>query len=258
MELVFVKAGGSWITFKDRPFSIDYNALEKLAEILLMSSNDAKIVLGHGGGSFAHPVVKSRQIYGDRKTLILCHKATKTLNQIIVSKLIDYGIDVLSIQTSSIILWTGRGYRVFAEPVKEAINKGLIPIVYGDCILDQYGYYRVISTEELFTVLTMELKPKRIVYLERVDGIYTKDPMKYSDAKLIPLINKENYKETLKLLKESYGIDVTGGMRTKIEKALELARDYGINSIIVSGYDVEEAVRAITKGTIKRGTLITW
>ena len=258
MDLVFVKAGGSWITFKDRPFSIDYNALEKLTEILLLSSNKAKIVLGHGGGSFAHPVVKSRQVYGDRKTLILCHRATKTLNQIIVTKLIDHGLDVLSIQTSSIVLWNGRGYRIFVEPVKQAIDKGLIPIVYGDCILDQYSYYRVISTEELFAVLTMELRPRRIVYLERVSGIYTKDPMKYSDAELIPLINKENYKEILDLLEESYGIDVTGGMKTKIEKALELAKEYGIDSIIVSGYNVKEAVKAITKGMIKRGTLITW
>ncbi len=258
MDLVFVKAGGSWITFKDKPFSIDYNALEKLTEILSLSSNKAKIVLGHGGGSFAHPVVKSRHVYGDRKTLILCHKATKTLNQIIITKLIDHGLDIVSMQTSSIVLWNGRGYKIFAEPIKRAINKGLIPVIYGDCILDQYGYYRVISTEELFAVLTIELRPKRIVYLERVNGIHTKDPMKYSDAKLIPLINKENYKEILDLLEESYGIDVTGGMKTKIEKALELAKEYGIDSIIVSGYNVEEAVNAITEGVIKRGTLITW
>lgn len=258
MELVFVKAGGSWITFKDKPFSVDYRALEKLAEILLRVGVGIKVLLGHGGGSFAHPVVKSRQVYGERKTFILCHKATRTLNHILVTKLIDYGIDAVSIQTSSIILWSNGEYKVFTEPIKQALAKGLVPVVYGDCVLDQSGYYRVISTEELFSLLARELRPKRVVYLERVDGIYTKDPMKYSDAELIPLINKENYREVLHMLGEAYGIDVTGGMKAKIERAVELARNYLVESIILSGYNVENAVKAITKGVVGRGTLITW
>ncbi len=258
MDLVFVKAGGSWITFKDKPFSIDYRALEKLSEILSVSREYVRILLGHGGGSFAHPVVKACNVYGDRVTLILCHKATKSLNHLIVSRLIDYGLETISFQTSSIFFRDRSGVKVFIEPVKLALDKGFIPVLYGDCILDHRGYYHVLSTEDIFGIMAPLLRPKRIVYLERVGGIYTKDPLKHRDAELIPLINRENYREILEMLEGSHGIDVTGGMRTKIENTVRLAREYGIESIIVSGSDLKEAVKAITRGRVDKGTLITW
>ncbi|MCS7127981.1 MAG: isopentenyl phosphate kinase [Desulfurococcaceae archaeon] len=256
-ECIFVKAGGSWITFKDKPFSIDYSALKSLANIMLRVQDRVSIVLGHGGGSFAHPVVNLFSKSDQSIALVQCNKATRTLNNLVSSFLAEAGVRAFSMQTSAMISCIDGVLETFAKPVIKVLSKGLIPIVYGDCIACSDSY-KVASTEEVFKALSKHIKPSRIVFLERVSGVYTKDPLVYRDAELIPVISRHNYDEVKSLLTPSPVIDVTGGMLSKIEHSLELSRAMGIKVIVVSGFDEESSINAIVSGESYRGTTIVW
>lgn len=72
------------------------------------------------------------------------------------------------------------------------------------------------------------------------------------------MINKRNYDEVKSLLTPSPAIDVTGGMLSKVEHSLELSKTMGIKVIIVSGFDEESSINAITSGESYRGTTIFW
>ncbi len=254
-NVVFVKAGGSFITYKDKPFTINYTALSRLVDILRNSVKHVRILLGNGGGSFAHPVVKMLKDSDPLKLLVHCQKATRLLNKIIVDYLVDHGIDAVSLQTSAFIV-EEKGFSSWLKPLKLLLKYGVIPVVYGECIISSSSIYHVLSTEDVFALISSEVKPVRIVLLTDVDGVYTCNPYTCRDAELIKEISNKNYNEILDMIEGSGGIDVTGGIRSKVEKMMNISKKLGVPVIIVSGHNVSEAVSAITKGVVSRGTVI--
>lgn len=258
-NLVFVKAGGSFLTFKDKPFSMNYRALEKLSEIIGKGfRSGVRILLGNGGGSFAHPVVKALEGGDPSRLLIHCQRATRLLNRIVVDQLIDKGIPATSLQTSAFIVEDRDGLRVFIDPLRILLDGNVIPVVYGECIVSVRSGYRVLSTEDVFSVVAQYVKPSRIVLLTDVEGVYTCDPKLCRDAKLIRRIDRGNYEEVISMVSGSGGIDVTGGIRGKIDKMMNISRKLGIPVIIVSGFNTIEASRAIIEGVVEEGTYISW
>ncbi len=258
-DLVFVKIGGSFITYKDTFWSVNYRSLMNTYRILtgaLSRNNDLRILLGNGGGSFAHPVVKFFMGRGDDLLLTECWRATKTLNNIIVNYLIDHGLRVAGLQTSTLIYYDRDGFHLSIKPIEYLLRIGVIPSVYGECIIDFMGGVKVLSTEEIFNILAEYLPVKRIVLLTDVSGVYTCDPKKCSDAKLIRIINSENIDEILNMLSSNKERDATGSIYGKVKYMAEISLKHRIPVLIVSGNNVEEAVKAISKGVISEGTII--
>ena len=76
------------------------------------------------------------------------------------------------------------------------------------------------------------------------EGLYTADPTKNPDARLIKCVQKIT-PEILDLAGDTAGTQGTGGMRTKLEAA-ELSMEAGFNMVIASGsrpeilYDIVE------------------
>ena len=66
--------------------------------------------------------------------------------------------------------------------------------------------------------LAKHFKPEKVVFLMDVDGLYTKFP----GGKLIGEISASELKELLTKLEGSAGIDVTGGIKKKLEAVSEL------------------------------------
>lgn len=256
IELVYIKIGGSFITFKEKPFSINYVALENLVKILYRVVDYTRLVLGNGGGSFAHYVVDRYRDSDPCKLIALCQNATRKLNHFITSYLVEHGLNAVSVQTSSILIKTDSGYALFPEPVVEALRLSLIPVVYGECIYSREKGYEVVSTERVFEMLSEYIKPKRIVLLTDVDGVYTCDPRRCSEASLIKIINNDNYMDILEKLKEISGRDATGSIYGKILSMTGLSRRLGVKIYIVSGFNVSDVVKAVSGEDIDRGTII--
>lgn len=255
METVFIKIGGSYITTKNRPISIREEALNSLAKILNEVIDKYQLVLGNGGGSFAHHTVLK---YGrsDYSTLLVkCHQSTRMLNRIIVDYLVSEGIKATSLQTSAIVSYRGDELVVFPEPIQQLLRLNVVPVVYGECIPSPRGV-DIFSTERVFEILSPYLRPSRIVLLTDVPGVYSCDPKKCSNPTPIPLINEENIEQVLANLKEAVQADATGGMRGKVETMASLSRRLGVEVYVVSGFDTDSAIDAVNGKMPPRGTLI--
>jgi len=253
-EIVFIKLGGSFITFKDRNYSINYNALKNTVRIIREVMSEYSLLLGNGGGSFAHPVILCGES-GSISTLVKCQEATRDLNHIVVDYLVDNGIPAVSFQTSAIIYESERGLETFIEPIKTAMKNHVIPVVYGECIHSSKTVFKVLSTEDVFLELAKHIRPARVVLLTDVKGVYDRDPTHYADANIIRIINKNNYSEVLNVISHDISRDATGGIIGKVVKMYDLSCRIDAPIFIVSGFDVENTIRAV-KGQSFIGTMI--
>ncbi|MCY0868070.1 MAG: isopentenyl phosphate kinase [Desulfurococcus sp.] len=256
LELVYVKLGGSLITVKSKPVTVKSEALDTVVKALRRVYGRVGLVLGNGGGSFAHYAVR-RYCNGDPAICISkCHQSTRLLNRLIVDYLVSSGIPASSVQTSAFItVKPGGGFQVFYEPVASLLSLNVIPVVYGECLPSDEGPV-VISTEEVFGLLAEVLKPSRIVLLTDVKGIYTCNPSKCSNPELVRRIDKSNLSLILDNLREEAKADVTGSIYGKIESMSRLSSKLGVRVIMTSGFNADEVVSAILKGEVGEGTVI--
>jgi len=243
-ELVFVKLGGSLITEKNAPFTINYGVVTRLVKELkeaLEADSQLQVLIGHGGGSFPHPVAQSYRT-GEGfiqdtsvRGFALCQNAASTLNRLIVDVMTDYAINAVSIQPSACCITTnGEIVEFFAKPLEAALEHGLVPVIFGDCVFDTARGCAIVSTEQLFLHLSALLQPARVLILGLVNGVYTADPHKDEKARIIPEIELEQLSDIEGYLSGSYAVDVTGGMASKVKELVRIA-ERGIECEILSG-----------------------
>ncbi len=243
-NLVFVKLGGSLITEKNAPYTINYQAITRIVKELkeaIDNDHHLQLLIGHGGGSFPHPVAQSfKTAEGfiqdtSIRGFALCQNAASTLNRILVDLMADYAINAVSIQPSACCVATdGRITDFFTQPIEASLEHGLIPVVFGDCVFDTVKGCTIVSTEQIFSYLSSALQPSRVLIVGLVGGVYTSDPQKDENAQFIPTIEVEKFTSIESYLGGSYSVDVTGGMATKVKELIELARR-GIECEILSG-----------------------
>ena len=262
-DVILIKLGGSLITDKTKPFTPRLDVIRRLAkEVHEAREAGVKLIVAHGGGSFPHKPAKdyrtnegviNKESY---KGISLVQDAASMLNRIIVSSLIDAGENAVSVQPSAgLIAENGRIKEWFIEPIKEMLKNNLLPVPYGDVALDIKKGCCIISTEEILHYLSTHLGSKKIVLAGIVDGVFTSDPQKNPDAKLIPEINSKNYSDIRKYLGGSAGIDVTGGMLHRVERIFELTK-FGVQAKIVSG-EKEGVLKSALLGEKVLGTTIS-
>lgn len=266
-RLYLVKLGGSLITDKTKPYTPRIDVIRRIVgEIKLAILEGIKLIIGHGGGSFPHVsaakyevhrgLIRSDSKYG----MAIVHNDAIKLNSIVMDELIKAGIEAFSIQPSSMMITENFEVKeVYVKPIKTLLKYGITPVVYGDVCIDLVRGCCIVSTEQIFKYLALELKDEYnpfIVMCEDVNGIYSGDPYKYADAKLIEEVSRENIDEVRNYLSTSHGIDVTGGMLHKVDILFELAKQ-GINSIIINGL-IKDNLRNILLGKRVRGTIIRY
>ena len=191
-----------------------------------------------------------------RITLTMCQNSTRKLNTILVNYLVSHGLKVVGIQTSAVIVEDSSGYVVFTKPVESALKHNLIPVLYGECIYSEKNVYKIMSTEEIFRLLSRHFTPKHIVLLTDVHGVFTCDPKKCENPELIKYITSENLENVLKTLEKTSSYDATGSVYGKVLSMAMLSKELGVKINIVSGFDVESAVKAILGENGVYGTVI--
>jgi isopentenyl phosphate kinase len=233
--LTFLKLGGSVITNKSGQEAADLSAIRSLAEDLhaaRVAHPGQRLLLGHGSGSFGHLYAARYHIHtglgeaDDWTSFALTSAAVLRLNRIVVDVLLDMGVPALSLQPSAslcsehhaIVAWN-------TEAIEAALRRGLVPVVHGDVAFDRGQGCAIVSTEMLFTYLALHtaLRPDRIVLVGE-EGVYTADPRKDPTACLIPLITSANIARVREQVGGSHAVDVTGGMRSKVETMWELVQ----------------------------------
>jgi len=262
-NLILVKLGGSLITDKTKPFTTRPDIIKRLAREIheARQEREIKLIIGHGGGSFPHKPAKDYRtdlgvIDKDSfKGIAAVQDAAANLNRIVVNSLIEAGENAISFNpSSSVIAEESIVKHWHLEPMKMMLKYDLLPVVYGDVVIDVRRGCSIISTEEILNFLSRDLDSKRIILVGITDGVFDKDPNKYPDAKLIPEINSENYLQVREYLGGSAGIDVTGGMLHKVDQMFILTK-FGIEAEIING-EKEGFLKRALLGERVLGTVI--
>jgi isopentenyl phosphate kinase len=231
-DLVIIKLGGSSITKKaENKFEMNSELLAKAAREIkkaLEQKPELKIILVCGVGPFGHSnVVKynindgietEEQMAGVKET----NNACNFVGQEAVNALTRVGLRTKLIPCDKIMLQENKKVDSFSpSKYKELIERKIIPVSTGIMVPDTKLVWSVMSGDQLIAQLAKTLKPKKVIIGTDVDGIFTADPKEFSDAELIPEITKENVAQVLEKVGESKSIDVTQGMKGKLEKLAE-------------------------------------
>jgi isopentenyl phosphate kinase len=263
--MIILKIGGSILTNKDSTESeIDGESLGRIAREIKASldRSDKQLIIVHGAGSFGHPPASEYRI-GEafekseypQKRIGFCktQNAVKKLNMLICEAFIEEGLPVVAIPASSFMAATEK--RITEgnlEFFKKYLEKGFIPVIYGDVVLDSQLEICVISGDQLIQYLAVNLSPDRVILGTDVDGVYNKNPKTHDDA---IFFDRFSSLEDLDTLEGTTNVDVTGGMVGKIKELLYLA-DLGIESKIINA-EVKDNIFKVLEDENVKGTVIS-
>lgn len=257
--LIVLKIGGSLITdkFSDTP-KINPKNLKRISEEIASSYDKEKmsLIIVHGVGSYGHVIVKKTEIDKGIRTekqlmdFAETQRLQNELNSIVSKYLIDAGLPAIPFQASSFaVLNKGRIVRMDLSTLKGFIEMNMIPILYGVPAYDKTYKCSILSGDQIAPYLAVKLNAKKIIHATNVDGVFTADPNKNADAKLIPEINSDNIEQVKDWLTGSTATDVTGGMLGKISELLEVGVESQIINALVDG-NIARAFRNEKIGTV--------
>lgn len=248
---IVLKLGGALITNKEKPFSLNYSVLYRICDEISQAYRECnnKIIIIHGGGSYGHYVVKEHEEHGNiysTESIAQVVWFMRELNMVITDMLNSYGLPALPVDTHAMFLRVSDRLAVFSKPLIAMINNGLIPILYGDIIFNRIGKAEILSGDEIAWYFASLLKPSRLLFATAVDGIFDRDPAD-RNARLLPTV-KLSELDRLDT-KGVRGIDVTGGMRTKLLLGLKYMGE-GMDVYIFNGLKTGTIYQAICNNKI--------
>ncbi len=256
-----LKVGGSVITQKTKPFTANLPTIKRIAAEISEARTD-RLIIVHGGGSFGHPLAKQYSImqgYAGKKSQLLgfskTHESMMTLNKLVLDALIQNNIPAVTISPSSCIVTKSR--RILAPikaPVQEFIDKGFVPLLFGDAIVDSDLGFTILSGDQLTTCIAAQVGAERIVMGIDEDGLFDDDPKLSDSARLLRECTLDELKVMRRSFKPVTGTDVTGGMLGKIIELIP-AIERGIPALIVNAVKPRNIYKAL-KGEKVTGTII--
>jgi isopentenyl phosphate kinase len=259
-RIVIIKLGGSVITFKDKPLSANYKAINNISKVL--SKLETPLIIVHGGGSYGHywsvkwDMHTKPQKYNPHGISIV-HSSMLTLNNIIIDKLYTHGLNPYGISPFSFLIKGKPNSNKILE-LKKMTEHNIIPVTYGDAVYIKNNKYSILSGDVLMTILSKILNPSKIIFALNVDGLYNN----MRDKKIIKEIKFENDETSKKKptkINPTNNVniyDVTGGIKRKVEEASKIA-ETGKDVIFINGLDSIQLQNAVQdknfKGTIFKG-----
>jgi isopentenyl phosphate kinase len=246
-EVTLVKLGGSLLTDKSAVDAVRPEVLARLAAEIAESARGAgaapALVLAHGSGSFGHVAARRYGLAGGLRDagqlpgVSLTQERAAALHWQFCAALAGAGLHPFSLApSSSVVASGGQPLAIAVEPMLLALAQGLLPVLYGDVVLDRRQGVAICSTERLFALLASELpahrvRVRRVLWLGATEGVYD------AAGRTLARIDAGDWarrRELRDAIGGSAGTDVTGGMLHRIETALALAAR-GIPSLIANG-----------------------
>lgn len=263
-KIIFIKLGGGLITDKNKPFVARRDVIRHLAlEIKqVINGKNVGLVIAHGSGSFGHSVAakyKTQEGMKDKNSvwgISEVSDAAIRINRIVMEEFLKAGLSVVSFAPKSFILAkNGRVEKIFERPFIEALELGLIPIVYGDVVMDTQKGCGIFSSERIISELVKKLrsqfKIEKIIYCGNTEGVYD------SKGSTIPVIDSKIYKKVIGKIGGSMATDVTGGMFHKVQEAMKVARIAKCEVVIMSGIKNGSLVKEIKGLKINRTMIMS-
>jgi isopentenyl phosphate kinase len=233
-----LKIGGSILTDKSRELAARPEEIARVAAEIAIRPED--LVLVHGAGSFGHIPAKK---YGlpqefSPEGLRMTHLTVARLCEMVVEALGQAGVDCLPVHPlSAAKLRQGRIESFFLGPVREMIKNGIMPVLHGDVAMDASRGAAIVSGDQLVAYLAGELEADTVAVGSNVDGVLV-------SGQPLHCMGRNDLSQFESDIGASAGVDVTGGMRGKLEELLELA-DRGTESVIFNAGKKGNITRAL-------------
>ena len=254
--LIIIKVGGCLITDKSSSEpKVNYNNLNRIAIELSRAYKElgCSMIVIHGAGSYGHPIVKrtgiDEGIKNERQLIDFAEtqRLQNEFNSVVCKSLINEGLPAFPFQASaSSVMSDKRLVKINAEVIKGIIKLRMIPVLYGVPAFDKKQGCSILSGDQLMTYLGREFKADKLIFATDVLGVYTSDPKKDKNAKLINYINKDSLKQIN--LSDGVNTDVTGGMLGKVYELI------GFKAQIINGLVKDNVYKALKGAMI--GTMI--
>jgi isopentenyl phosphate kinase len=216
-----LKLGGSVVTDKTDPETVDTDSLERAAgDIAANTDEHPDLVLVHGGGSFGHPNAERHGVTTtagtrDPGAVREIHGAMRELNAAVVDALADAGVPAVPVAPFSGARRTTDGTVAVPHPtVGTMLTEGFVPVLHGDVVASEGAGVTVVSGDELVTALAAALDADRIGLCSDVPGVLD------TDGAIIDRITA--FEDAAGALGGSATTDVTGGMAAKVRTLLDL------------------------------------
>ncbi|XP_011075551.1 uncharacterized protein LOC105160005 [Sesamum indicum] len=239
-----------------------------------LESDSKNFIVVHGAGSFGHFQASKSGVHkgGLSKPLVksgfvATRISVTSLNLEIVRALAKEGIPSIGMSPFSCGWSTCERNIAIADisTVVKAIGTGFVPVLHGDAVLDSSLGCTILSGDVIIRHLAEQLRPKYVVFLTDVLGVYDRPPSE-PDATLLREIAvhedgswsviKPKLQDTSKQVEITVAAhDTTGGMITKISEAAVIAK-LGIDVYIVKA-TTKHSVRAL-KGQLKENIPDDW
>ena len=225
---VVLKLGGSVLTRKDEPETVDEDALATVAEAVaagLAADTSAApaagaLVLVHGGGSFGHHhadrhgVTRTAGVH-DASAITAIHGAMTDLNATVVDAFQDAGVPALPVAPFSAATRAADGTLDLATaPVETMLAEAFVPVLHGDVVGHAGEGATILSGDELVVALARALGADRVGLCSGVPGVLDED------GDVVDQVG--SFDAVAGALGGSDATDVTGGMAGKVRTLLDL------------------------------------
>ncbi|GAB6075464.1 glutamate 5-kinase [Desulfurobacterium crinifex] len=244
VKRIVVKVGSQLLSGKE---GIDRNFIKELArQISTLTKSGKEVVLVSSGAVLAG--IKALKL--NRKPFSLQEKqALSAIGQPYLmaeyrEAFKDHGIEIAQVLLTAEDLRSKERFINAKNTLNALMKFGALPIVNENDTVS-VEEIKIGDNDNLSAHVSVVFDADLLIMLTVTNGLYDKDPNKYPDAKLIPVV--ENLEELKKICdftgKTSFG---TGGMWTKVEAAAKASKK-GIPVIIAGGKE-KDAILRILKG----------
>lgn len=257
---IILKIGGSVITDKNGELAARTEVINRLVEET-QKAEIKNLIIVHGGGSFGHPTAQKYGIIRGLKEdsqkvgFAETHHVMTVLNGLVMDALVWHSIPAFSIAPSCCVVAENGRIRLCEDKIlKSLLKMGIIPVLYGDVILDEKLGFTVLSGDQIVAYLAMKFDADKIVIGLDTDGLYDTDPKVTKNAKLYSHLTLSELDEVKSKLTGSIAADVTGGMLGKITELIP-AIEHGIPVEMVNAAKPNRVYKALI-GEKGEGTII--
>ena len=259
--VIIIKLGGSILTDKNIPYSIREKVINSLISQIsdnYHSSDQPKLIIIHGAGSFGHPIANSfsiqnglnQNIPNQTLGLIKTHQSVQKLNNVIVDSFLSRDIPVLSLTTSSVFFQGGSVLNFTGiNQIETLLELGIIPILFGDILLHDSHNFSIISGDRVIyeickffsSSINTKYKIVKIIFCFDKDGIIISNIEK--DSTVIQFIKSKDL-DLLSLKNFEDSIDVTGNIRGKLHEIKKIC-ELGIPVQLINGQKPDLLIKAL-------------
>ena len=250
-EKIVVKVGTTTLTYPNGKLNLE--RIDKLTRVLSDLNNLGKQIILVSSGAIG---VGAERLGLDRANITLPQKqAAASVGQAILMKIYQKFFEGYNNSTSQILLTkdvmdNSERKQNAQNTFNTLLDLGVVPIVNENDTISTYEI-EFGDNDTLSATVAALVGADLLILLTDIEGLYTADPKKDKDAKIIHLVEKID--DEISNAADGSGSTLgTGGMVTKISAA-KIGCEYGIDTIIANGEDpsiIYDILRGRERGTL--------